>query len=323
MPVCIAGMHRSGTSMVTKMLHTSGLYLGPEADLIPSNPNNPEGHWENKRFVKLNARMLEQLRGSWDYPPPAPDDWADGRFAPYRREAEVLLAEYASREPWGWKDPRNCLTYPFWQSILAPIRVVMVVRNPFEVARSLRERNGFSYALGLALWQTYNRRIWESVAPQDRIVTHYDTYFRDPASELRRVLSFLGLSASAGAMEEARDVRVADLRHHKVTSRDLRAANVAPEIVDLYQTLCEEANWCDAGQERRDPGAADDPETDGEMLRAWGDPNETRAVRRPPSADRPQRRRKLEEAEARIAELEQMVEAQRIAHAKYEVDSGS
>jgi hypothetical protein len=246
MPVCIAGMHRSGTSMVTKMLQTSGLYLGPESDLMPSKSDNQEPHWENKRFVNVNVAILAQLYGAWDCPPPIPNDWTTGRLAAFQTQAQELLADFDDREPWGWKDPRNCLTLPFWQTMLGPVPVVIVVRNPLEVAKSLRVRNGFSYALGLALWQAYNQRVYESVAPNDRVVTHYDMYFHDPESELRRLLKFLALPVDEGVLEQVRSVHVAGLRHHQMTTRDLRFADVSPEILDLYHNLCTEAQWRDA-----------------------------------------------------------------------------
>jgi hypothetical protein len=43
MPVCIAGMHCSGTSMVARLLNLCGLYLGPEGELLPSTPDSPGG----------------------------------------------------------------------------------------------------------------------------------------------------------------------------------------------------------------------------------------------------------------------------------------
>jgi hypothetical protein len=304
--------------MVTKMLHASGLFLGDESDLIPSNPNNPEGFWENKRFVRINSRVLDQLRGAWDCPPAIPEDWVGDGLAPYRAEAEVLLADFADREPWGWKDPRNCLTLPFWQSILRPIPVVIVVRNPLEVAKSLRERNGFSYALGLTLWQDYNQRLIESVAECDRIVTHYDACLQNPESELRRLMSFVGFSVDEATIEQVADVHRPELRHHRSTTQEFDAANVAPDIIDLYRGLCAEAHWVDIGQQphatprNRDAQAAEE-----EDLRSWGDPSETQTARRTARKDRSSRRRQLEEAEARIAELERTVEEQRLALAQF------
>ena len=57
MPVTVVGMHRSGTSMVTALLHHAGLYLGSEDDLMPATPDNQDGFWESMRFVELNDQL--------------------------------------------------------------------------------------------------------------------------------------------------------------------------------------------------------------------------------------------------------------------------
>src|SRR5204863_8225571 len=72
-PVCIAGMHRSGTSMVAQLLKLSGLYLGQETDMWGATPDNPEGHWEHVRLSRINEEMLNILGGGWDCPPDLPE----------------------------------------------------------------------------------------------------------------------------------------------------------------------------------------------------------------------------------------------------------
>ncbi len=272
MPACIAGMHRSGTSMVAKLLHASGLYLGPELDLLPPSPANPDGHWENRRFAKLNRRILKRLGGGWDDPPPSPAGWAVRPLVPLRAEAEAILADFADREPWGWKDPRNCLTLPFWQAILGAVPVVIVVRNPLEVAESLRQRNGFPLARGVALWHEYNRRLLDAVAPSDRIVTHYGAHFQNPELESRRLLTFLGLPVDEGTIGTASGARAADLRHHRLTTRDLLAAGVAAPVLELYRELCREADWSEGDPGRSDPGRAGLAWTDDASRRPAGGP---------------------------------------------------
>lgn len=238
MPVCIAGMHRSGTSMVAKLLHAAGLYLGPETDLLP-------GLRENKRFNNINQRILKRLGGSWDDPPAAPETWTAPALGDFRTEAEELLASFADREPWGWKDPRSCLTLPFWQGFLNPLSVVIIVRNPLEVAGSLRERNEFSLERGLALWYEYNHRLLAAAAASEHIVTHYDAYFEHPDREARRLLHFLGLSLDADTIAEASSMPRSHRRRHSHTRQDLVTAGVGSSVLDLYYELCRAAEWTD------------------------------------------------------------------------------
>jgi hypothetical protein len=250
MQVCIAGMHRSGTSMVTKYLHDCGLYLGPEGDLMPPAPENPEGFWENLNFVDLNEEILNQLGGGWDCPPHEPADWTTGSLAPLVAKAATIIEPFAEREPWGWKDPRSSLTLPFWQTLLDHLRVVVVVRNPLEVALSLRQRNGFSFALGLTLWHITNQRMLDATTPDDRIVTHYDAYFGDPEPEVRRLLTFLDMPIDEEIVAEIGSSVASGLRHHRLTIQDLIDANVSREVFELYRDLCDQAEWRDTDAAR-------------------------------------------------------------------------
>src|SRR6266481_10096071 len=64
-PVCIAGMHRSGTSMVAQLLNLCGLFLGNKEDMWGPTPANPEGHWEHVGFTRVNVELLNALRCGW------------------------------------------------------------------------------------------------------------------------------------------------------------------------------------------------------------------------------------------------------------------
>ncbi|MDQ3753712.1 MAG: sulfotransferase [Acidobacteriota bacterium] len=157
MPVCITGMHRSGTSMVAKMLNSCGLCLGAESALVAPSRDNPGGYWENKNFVSINNGILSEFGSSWDYPRRLPDGWeSEQKMVPYRARVEALLQGLKDHEPWGWKDPRTCLTLPFWMSILPQTKVVVCLRNPLEVVLSLHRRNPPKYTIGLTPWRVYD-----------------------------------------------------------------------------------------------------------------------------------------------------------------------
>ena len=99
---------------------------------MPASSNNSDGFWENLRFVQLNERLLAAGGGTWFAPPmtlvPTPD---------LRADAQSLLAQFDGQEPWGWKDPRNALTLPFWKTLLPSMKVLVCVRHPAETASSL------------------------------------------------------------------------------------------------------------------------------------------------------------------------------------------
>ncbi len=241
-PVAIVGMHRSGTSMVARLLQQAGLNFGEEADLMPPAEENPEGFYEHLGFVRLNDEVLNAAGAGWDCPPPPDVDWGSGRFEHFRERARSLAAPLQSAPAWGWKDPRTSLALPFWRSALGPLRTVVVVRNPLEVVTSLHRRNGFSIALGLTLWQIYAERILTGTSHDARLVTHYDAYFFDPGREIDRLLDWLNMENGQNT-PALTDAAVPGLRHHRKTLSDLEEAELTDQTISTYRQLLREADW--------------------------------------------------------------------------------
>jgi hypothetical protein len=240
MPVAIAGMHRAGTSMVARVLQICGLDLGGEAHFAPPAPDNTEGYWEDLRFVSMNDRILDAFGGAWDAPPALPEGWArDGRLEVIRREAEALAATRS--EPWGWKDPRTSLTAAFWREVLPGLRFVVCVRNPLEVAASLRARGYTSQRFGLRLWEDYHRALDAAALGAPQIVTHYDSYFRDATAEVARVVDFAVPAATAVLRNAAVESASEGARHQRRSARDLGSSGLSAAGEAQYASLGQRA----------------------------------------------------------------------------------
>jgi hypothetical protein len=240
--ICIAGMHRSGTSMVAKLLHACELFLGPAEEFMQPSSDNPEGYWENLHFVNVNEGIMAQFGGWWGNPPSFPARWeftpeVDSLFG----EAQELVGRFSGHNCWGWKDPRNSLTLPFWRRLIPDLKVVVCVRNPLEVALSLRVRADPASASRFQLWLTYYRQLLSVVPPTHRIVTHYQSYFKNARAEVERVSGWLNLQVSDEVVDRACADVSPGLRHHQVTTAELVAADVPDEVLRLYLSLCVEA----------------------------------------------------------------------------------
>jgi hypothetical protein len=241
-PVCIAGMHRSGTSMVARLLNLCGLYLGQPAELGLAIPSNPEGHWENSRFLVINEEILNRLGGAWDLPPAMEPDWEKRpAMKDLKLDAQKLLEGFGGYQLWGWKDPRNSLTLPFWKELLPGLKVIVCLRHPLEVAFSLRARGVSSYAFGLSLWRQYYQRIAQATPSEERIVTHYSAFFVSPENELRRLLGHIGLKPSDSALAQCKKFINSGLRHHQLHRQDLFNAEVELDLIERYTDWCAEA----------------------------------------------------------------------------------
>jgi len=222
-PICVLGPSRSGTSLTTRLLGLAGVHLGPEAELLgpdrhqlagegeevlaKAERSNPGGHWEHYRLMRLNERILRVFGGSWREPPPLTRGWeASAELDELREEARTIVAEqFAGHALWGWKDPRNSLTLPFWQRLLPRLRYVVCMRGPLDVAASLEQRDGLPIEQGLALWRAYAGAALAGTAGRPRLVVQYESYFSDPSGAAARLSGFVG---RGGAFDGERGERL-------------------------------------------------------------------------------------------------------------------
>jgi len=131
----ICGMHRSGTSLATALLHSAGLNIGEK--LYGPAPGNPYGHFENIAFHKFHVEALEAQglsRDGWV----APDTVSVPSFM--LKRAQQLIARNEASPVWGWKDPRTVLFIDFWARLIPHAKFVMVFRSPWAVIDSLLRR---------------------------------------------------------------------------------------------------------------------------------------------------------------------------------------
>ncbi len=152
-PICVLGMHRSGTSCVTGLLQDAGVYLG---DVSRQNPHNRKGNQENGRIVDLHDAVLAANGGAWD-DPPATVRWSPDEQARLR----MLIAGYAGHPRWAFKDPRTLFTLSAWRQELPDMHYLATFRHPGAVAQSLHRRGGMPAERAHALWLRYNTRLLE------------------------------------------------------------------------------------------------------------------------------------------------------------------
>lgn len=228
--------------MVARVLNLCGLYIGEDHELLPATPENPAGFWENSNFVQLNEELLNDFGGGWDHPPPLPArESAYKEIRRFQAKAMVLASRFKDRTLWGWKDPRNCLTLHYWKDVLSPLKTVICVRHPLEVAQSLHARNNFSFSHALDLWRIYNQRVLESTSPGDRVVTHYEAFLDNPRTESARLLEFLEVTVPEELLDVACGSVSVGLRHNRFAPHHLLEADLPKELIALYRMLIDVA----------------------------------------------------------------------------------
>ena len=159
--VC-TGFHRSGTSLTAQWLHRAGLPLGDQ--LLPADSSQPDGHFEDRGLVDLDAAWLQRQGTNWLFH----DEVA---LAPDAAYTEAVGGYIAGRDrdgvAWGIKDPRLCLALPAWDEALGERgRFVLVIRHWAECAQSLLQR--------------HSRELASQLPPLDRGDDPHFRFWREP-----------------------------------------------------------------------------------------------------------------------------------------------
>lgn len=188
-PVIVLGMHRSGTSVITRAINLLGVPLCRAGDLDTPSGEPADGHWESSSLAAFNEILLNSCGGTWSAPPVMADGWElRGPAVGLRDEANVLFNHIHPTPTWVWKDPRACLTLPFWRSVwkASPV-VVFVHREPLEVALSLQRRDGFGRGHCIALWERHVRSALNGANGLPFIMVRYSDLMANPADTVARL----------------------------------------------------------------------------------------------------------------------------------------
>ena len=152
----VLGMHRSGTSALTGMLHHAGL-TAPR-DVLGASPGNPLGYWESRSLVALTDQFLAHIDCTWSKLFLLPSRWHD------REQTSGWVADYLKcmvncfdgADHIVLKDPRLCLLFsallPSFTSAGLTSDYLLILRSPIEVITSLTAIHPVSAQDALCLW---------------------------------------------------------------------------------------------------------------------------------------------------------------------------
>lgn len=192
MQLIVLGMHRSGTSGVTRLLNMAGAYFGPEGIATDANDENPKGFWERRDLRAACDGLLQESGFDWwrvhGFDIDAiPEEVRESRLADLRR----IVTDLDAHRPWVLKEPRLCLLFPLLRPLLEVPVCIHVSREPLEVAGSVHARNGFPIQVGLALWEFYTVRAIEASAGLPRITVRYEDLMAEPVGTVEQLLTQL------------------------------------------------------------------------------------------------------------------------------------
>ena len=141
------------------------------------------------------------------------------------------------------KEPRMTLVASLWKAALRAggyqLAFVIPVRNPLEVAQSLKARDGFTRNRGLLLWTSYMLRAERETRGERRVFVTFEDLLADPEAALDRMERKLAFRFPRRTWESAAEIEEflrADLKTEAKSPISALAGPLTP-IRRLYEHL--------------------------------------------------------------------------------------
>jgi len=249
----VLGMHRSGTSALTRCLNLVGMDLG--SHLLSPEKMNAKGFWEHADAVRINDRLLAAFGLLWHSLDPLPSGWLTSAAADAARAEirTIVRRDFDGVPLWGIKDPRLCRVAPLWVEVLQEMGIevmsVFMVRSPLEVAESLHGAHRLSVPHGVLLWMQHLEESVLAAQTIPKVMVDYEQLLAEPVEVVTKIGRELGVtwpippSERDGAILSFLDV---GLRTHR---RSVPEDEVPRLVVELVQACASVvgapsvANW--------------------------------------------------------------------------------
>lgn len=134
----IAGMHHTGTSILSNLTMTMGIYGGSYDDFLFSK-KNPMKFWERRDIVSVNQARLDEFEKDSSIP-----NWSGYTYKKTlenriheRSDAKNIIQKLNTRCNWVTKDPRFGLLLHEWLPLLSNPLCMVVTRNKTDTINSL------------------------------------------------------------------------------------------------------------------------------------------------------------------------------------------
>lgn len=215
----ITGMHRSGTSLIARLFFEAGVNMGDPSTFYRPDKWNPDGYYEQPDIHAINMPLINGPLWKFAY------FWLPSTQMVMKRavsRADQIRQTAQKYDACVVKETRFCLTMPAWIEHGANIeRLLVCLREPMHVARSLQKRNYNWIGHGFYLWKVHIKRLLENAGNIPMWFVNYH-HVLDPTTqivEITRAFHFMRYDFSEARIQELAQVCVKpSMNHNQETS---------------------------------------------------------------------------------------------------------
>lgn len=194
----VLGSHRSGTSALAGTLGLLGATL--PRNLSGPTAANEKGHFEPRDIANEHDALFRHLETAWSDWAPFPEAWYSTAECNecIERLATIFRENYGDADIAVLKEPRINRLVPLWERVLSKLNitplVIIINRNPFEVAESLAARDGWSLPEALLVWLRNQLDAEFSTRAMKRVFVDYDGLIADWQAVVEKIEKGLGIA---------------------------------------------------------------------------------------------------------------------------------
>jgi hypothetical protein len=247
--IVVLGMHRSGTSVITRALQVLGVNLGDTLYSATEGVND-KGFWEDIDLHSLDVEMLAALGSDWHHLSPIShgDVGVLRNKGYFLRAVELLRQKMSAEHIFGFKDPRIAKLLPFWKEVFNycqfDVSYILTVRHPTSVVKSLAKRDSFDADKSYLLWLGHIITSMVDSTDGKRVIVDYDRLMRSPENELARIAKATDLEIDPAELQSYKTEFIDQkLRHTVYDLNDLSLDSACPPLVrEIYAELLDVAS---------------------------------------------------------------------------------
>ena len=230
----ICGMHRSGTSLIARIAYLADADLGDPRGFQAPDIWNPQGYFEQREIIALNSKLIHGLWGRGAYLFLPSSNTILRRAAKASSEILKLGRRYEDKIV---KDNRFCLTLDAWRRTgIMCKRILVVFRDPLQVAKSLKKRNKIPFRLAFYLWHEHMVRLRSAISDLPVQYIWYDRLISDEiqmTDELTKVSWLVGADEGKICAVASKAIRFSE---HKAS---VNISLYPKKVANLYINLIE------------------------------------------------------------------------------------
>lgn len=213
----ILGMHKSGTTMLSEILHKSGINMG-DFDLSIDYYNGQKYEREDTSHAIWDILDCRE-KHSLDTLPPF-NEQIIRRHLP---ELVQLIKKYDNKyDKWGFKEPRSVFVYPYLKDQINDHKLICVYRDPFDVV--LHYLQFFKYDLkrvlkSLKAWKAHNEEMVTIIesSKQELILFNYRSFVKEIDS-IDKLSDFVGVDLIDVRKPKKKKKKFEKMIHHALAN---------------------------------------------------------------------------------------------------------